>query len=265
MTTRENTLTSSSAVGLLTRALFLEALRRREFYGLLLFMGLYLVGALIVRIVGIEDAATAAFVLNLGLSMAFFLGLLMTMLLAVRAVPEEIEARTIYPVLAKPLRRSDFILGKWFAAWLTGTFTTVVLLVLGWLPAPSAGDLSAATFVQGVILQLAALAMLAALGLVLSIFLPKAVNVVILVLLILAGHRIVSAVRGQLPEAFGWRVLDWVLRYVPDFGILNLVDRYTDGMPPLSASDFLLRVIYAGLVTAVCLVWTSYAFERRAL
>jgi ABC-type transport system involved in multi-copper enzyme maturation permease subunit len=254
-----------TALHQLTRAIFLEAIRRREFYVLLLFMGLYLIGALIVRVVGVADAATAAFVLNLGLTLAFFLGHLMTLLLSVRAIPEEIETRTIYPLLAKPLARHHYLVAKWFAAWLTGCFTCLVLLLLGWAPAPHPGTLDLGTFLQAVLLQVTSLAMLAAVGVLLSIFWPKSVNLVVLLVLLLAGHRLIVAVRGHLPSQWWANAVDWCLRYVPDFGILNLIDRYTDGVGPLGATDVALRIVYAAIVTVTALAWGCYAFHRRGL
>ncbi|MGB9691631.1 MAG: ABC transporter permease [Candidatus Sumerlaeaceae bacterium] len=264
-TSSTRVVTLNGAVALLTRAHFLEVLRRREFYALLLLMGLYLVGALLVRIVGVEDPATGAFVLNLGLSLAFFFGHLMALLFAVRALPDEIEARTIYPVLAKPVARHHFILGKWFAAWVAGVFTTFTLLLLCWLPAPYVAGLSPATFAQAVMLQMASLAMLAAMGILLSVWWPKSVNIVVLVLLLLAGHRISAAVRGHLPETTLGQCIDWIVRYIPDFGILNLVDRYTDGIPPLPTLDVALRLGYAVIVSAFCLGWACYGFYKRGL
>ncbi len=265
MTGSTQSVTLNSAVGLLTRAHFLEVLRRREFYALVLLMGLYLVGALVIRIVGVEDAATAAFVLNLGLSLSFFFGHLMALLFAVRAIPDEIESRTIYPVLAKPLARHYFVVGKWFAAWVAGVFATSVLLLMGWLPAPHVSGLAAGTFIQALVLQTASLALLSALGVLLSVHWPKSVNMVVLIVLLLAGHRIVAAVRGQLPETLVGKCIDWLIRYIPDFGILNLIDRYTDGIPPLGIVDFSLRLFYAVAVSLFCLFWACYRFYRRAL
>ncbi|MCX7625190.1 MAG: ABC transporter permease subunit [Candidatus Sumerlaeaceae bacterium] len=249
----------------LGRAFFLEALRRREFYVLLLFMGLYLIGAVVVRTVGVTDAATAAFVLNLGLTLAFFLSHLMTLLLAVRAIPEEIETRTIYPLLAKPVPREHYVLAKWFSAWLTGSFTCGVLLLLGWLPAPHTDALHPATLLQAIVLQLMSLAMLGALGIFLSVFWPKSVNIVILLMLLLAGHRLIVAVGGHLPDTWWGGLVRWMLRYIPDFGILNLIDRYTDGFAPLDVMDFAIRMFYAFVVSGVALAWGSFSFRRRAL
>ena len=255
----------TTSVSLLTRALFLQALRRREFYVLLLFMGLYLAGALVVRVVGVEDAATAAFVLNLGLTLAFFLGHIMTLIISAGTIPDEIETRTIYPVLAKPLPRHHFFLGKWVAAWVTGMFTSVILVVIGWLPAPSVGSLSPACFIQAVVLQFFSLSMIASLGLLLSLCIPKSVNIVLVLLLYTAGHRIITAIRGRLGETLIASLWDWLLRYIPDFGVLNLIDRYTDGYPPLGVGDFLLRVLYATIVTFTCVTVGNYLFYRRAL
>lgn len=265
MNARGDIVGTRSAVALLTRALLVEALRRREFYVLLLFMGLYLVGATVVRLVGVEDATTASFVLNLGLTLAFFLGHLLTLLLAVRAIPDEIESRTIYPVLAKPVARHDYFLGKWFAAWATGLCTSFVLLALAWLPAKQGGSVHAGTFVQMVVLQIVSLAMLAGLGMFFSILLPKSVSIVVLLVIFLAGQRIATAIRGRLIDSPLAAVFDWLLAYVPHFGFLNIIDRTTDGLPPLGAGEMCLRIVYAVCVTLASVTVGSYLFHRRAL
>src|SRR5262245_29934822 len=78
-------------IPLLIRAVFVETIRRREFYVLLLFMGLFLLGAGVSRIGGIKDPATATFLLNLGLTMSYSFALLLTLLTAARQFPDELE------------------------------------------------------------------------------------------------------------------------------------------------------------------------------
>ena len=111
---------SAAPVPFVVRACLLEAVRRREFYVLFLFMGLFVAGIVVASIVKVENAATATFLLNLGMTLAFGLAKLATLLAAARQVPDDTENGTIYPLLAKPLGRGEYLVGKAFGALLPG-------------------------------------------------------------------------------------------------------------------------------------------------
>ena len=78
---------------------------------------------------------------------------LLTLFLAARQIPDEIEHRTIYPLLARPLSRDVYILGKWVACTLVGLAVFAALFVLGWLPVPKMEPYSGALLGQVIALQ----------------------------------------------------------------------------------------------------------------
>lgn len=55
-------------------------------------------------------------IVNSGLAAVTLLGALIAILTGFTMIPGEIETRTVYPVLAKPVRRWQFVLGKFFGA-----------------------------------------------------------------------------------------------------------------------------------------------------
>jgi len=59
---------------------------------------------------------------DLSLTSIIFCGGLLGVALASSGLPNEIESRTLYPVLARPLRRSEFVLGKYI-----GTLVTIYI------------------------------------------------------------------------------------------------------------------------------------------
>jgi ABC-type transport system involved in multi-copper enzyme maturation permease subunit len=53
---------------------------------------------------------------GMGLGIISLAGLFITVILCINLVPTEVERRTIYTILAKPVRRYEFLLGKFFGA-----------------------------------------------------------------------------------------------------------------------------------------------------
>ncbi|MCX7964701.1 MAG: ABC transporter permease [Candidatus Sumerlaea chitinivorans] len=253
----------TSPVLLLVRAMLLEAIRRREFYALLLLMGLFLIGAILVQVVGIENPATGTFVLNLGMTLAFGLGHVMALLTAIRALPDEIENRTIYPLLAKPITRLQLFVGKWLAATLAGAVTTFVLFLMGWVPVPKLETYDPVMLAQALMLQFVSLGMISALGLFFSLFLPKAVNLIVLLLLCFPGSKLVNMLTARMGRVIGRDTANWLFGYIPDFQLLNLVTAYTDGLPALSPTQFFLRLFYGAVIIATALTVGTTLFVRR--
>src|SRR3989475_11828086 len=62
---------------------------------------------------------------SMGLAVILIAGLLITILSGIQVIPIEIERRTIYTVLSKPVQRFEFVLGKFL-----GGLSTVFVMIL---------------------------------------------------------------------------------------------------------------------------------------
>lgn len=253
------------AVRLIGGGVFIELTRRKDAYVLLFLMLLFLVAMLAVKIVGVEQAATGTFLLNLGMTLAIHAAHLLTLLLAVRQIPDEIENRTLYPLLAKPVGRDTLVTAKWLACAVCGTLVLGVLLFLGWAPAPHLEAYSAATLLQALCLFPLSLALLAALALCLSLVTPRAVVLLLAGGLYFAGPSLLAMARQHAAANEALRPLVWISAYLPDFSKLNLVTRYTDGIGPLSAIEFLGLAAYAAVFISLLLMLAVRVFRRRPL
>ena len=94
-----------------------EAVRDRVLYNLIVF-ALLLVGASLLFgqiSIGIERIV----LVNLGLSSISIFGVVIAIFIGIGLVSKEIDKRTLYTVLARPVRRWEFIVGKFFG--LVGT------------------------------------------------------------------------------------------------------------------------------------------------
>src|SRR5690348_13177323 len=88
---------------------FREAVRDRVLYNLIFFALLMIGSAVLVGqiSIGIERMV----IVNLGLSAISLIGLVMAIFIGVSLVSKEIEKRTLYSLLAKPVRRWEFLVG----------------------------------------------------------------------------------------------------------------------------------------------------------
>lgn len=256
----------AAAIRLVARGVFIEVVRRREFAVLLILMGVFALGAIVSMIVGFENAATASLLLNLGLSLAAIASHVLAGLTAARQIPAEIEGRTLFPMLAKPIERGEYIVGKWLASAACGCIAWTALFLLAWLAVPKPmGAYNFTLLWQLYALMCASLALLAAAGVALSLVVPQGVNIVLMVLVVGAWDKVANFVLARFEGDSQRRIVDWMLHYVPDFGNLNLVTRYTDGIGPLPAGDFLALGACAGLFALAALMAAVWAIERRPL
>ncbi len=104
---------------------FREAVRDRVLYNLVFFALLMMAAAIAVGqiSVGIEQTV----IVSLGLSAISVIGLLISIFIGVALVSKEMDKRTLYALLAKPVRRWEFLLGKFAGLVLTLAVNTAAM------------------------------------------------------------------------------------------------------------------------------------------
>ena len=114
-----------SRILIVARNTFREAVRDRVLYNLVFFALLMIASAVIVGQISM-DIETVVMV-SLGLSAISLIGLLIAVFTGVGLVSKEIDKRTLHAVLAKPLSRWEFLLGKFAGLVLTLTVNTTAM------------------------------------------------------------------------------------------------------------------------------------------
>lgn len=238
----------------LVRAMLIEALRRKDLAVVSLFMALLFGFLLSARWVGLEKPASGTFLLNLSLTLVCAIAHLMTLLLAARQFPSELEQRTLYPLLARPIPRHHVVIGKWVASAFMGIGLLFVLVLPILLIVPKLEFYDTRTLVQLLVLQVPALTTTAAIPIACSLLLPRALSTSLSLLIVFGTNYLIH---------FGQRLP--VLFLLPNPGRLNLIVRYTDGIGPLSATQ-LGALFLAGVLWTAALIWiATQRFERRML
>src|SRR6266513_708443 len=150
---------------------FREAVRDRVLYNLLFFALVMMASSIIAGqiSIGIEETV----IVTLGLSAISLIGLLIAVFIGVGLVSKEMEKRTLYALLAKPVRRWEFLLGKFGGLVLTLAVNTAAMglgLLLVMLYVKHSLERSDAGVLVAVYFILLKLALIVALALLFSCF-----------------------------------------------------------------------------------------------
>jgi ABC-type transport system involved in multi-copper enzyme maturation permease subunit len=256
---------------------FKESVRDRVLYAIGGF-ALLLVAAsvLIGQITAGEDVKI---IKDLGLSTIELAGMLMAVFIGVGLVAREIDRRSIFALLAKPLPRWEFIAGKYLGLVLTlvvniAAMTLALYLMLAYLhwqavpKARAAWDAPAMDprLLIALVLIAAELALLTAVALFFSAFSSSALLSVALTIGILVtglfsadlrhfGDIVeVSPAVGRAVAAIGW--------IVPGFSAFDVKAQVVHGLP-VPAAFVGATLGYAALYIVSLLVATATIFARR--
>ena len=261
----QESVSSIQSIRIICRGVFIELMRKKDLFVLLILMLLYIIGIIVINLVGIQNPSTGTFLFNLGMTLAYYCAHVLTLVLTANQIPTEIENRTIYPLLAKPLERQVFIIGKWISCTLCGVLVFIILFALCWLFTPKMENYDGILLFQALILQVISLGMLASLSLLLSLLLPKGLNIVLLGLFLAFSNKIIGFFEARCLYTNLEKPVEWVLSYLPDFYKLNLITRYTDGIGPLGFHEFMGLIFYGVVFTIFSIVLAVCIFHRKPL
>src|SRR5215467_10733585 len=152
-------------LGVVALNTFREAVRDRVLYNLVFFALVMMAASIIAGqiSIGIEETV----ILTLGLSAISVIGLLISVFIGVGLVSKEMDKRTLYALLATPLRRWEFLLGKFGGLVLTLAVNTAAMgiglfLALMYVKStPESGDVTVLVAVYFIWLKLALVVALA--------------------------------------------------------------------------------------------------------
>jgi ABC-type transport system involved in multi-copper enzyme maturation permease subunit len=257
----------STIPGVVAVNTFREAVRDRVLYNLI-FFALMMIGASI--LVGeISIGISRLVIINLGLSAISIFGLVMAIFIGVGLVHKEIEKRTLYTLLSKPVKRWEFLVGKFGGLLLTLTVNTALMTVgLGaalYYVSRSflRTDVSILVAVYFILLELG---LVTALALFFSCFSSPMLSTLFTLGLYVAGifSRDIRDI-GMLTRSPAMQAAARVIYYgLPNFHNFNAITAAAHG-ESIPVSLIWQNTAYAALYVALVLVAASAVFSGRNL
>lgn len=256
-------------------SVFKESVRDRVPYSLMIFAVLLMAASyLISQLTAGQDLKI---IKDLGLAAIGLIGLLIAIFIGIGLVSKEVERRSIYSLLAKPLSRTNFILGKFGGLVLTlvvniGAMTVAYFLVLAYMdwaaePAQRAAWVAPATdprLLIAIVLILAQLTIVTAIALLFSTFSSPLLSTLFTLGIWTAGHFnadlrnlgavIDSPVATSIARAFYY--------VVPNFAAFDVKAQVVHGVG-VSLSQVAVTLLYAAVYVSAVLTAAVVIFRRR--
>jgi len=244
-----------------------EMYRRKDFY--VLFVMTALITLLLGSMRFFDNADIVRFLKEICLVLIWISTLVIAITTAARQIPAERESRTIYPLLAKPVSRWEFIAGKFAGCWLACVMALLVFyFFFGLITASHEHAWPGMIFFQGFWLHAIFLAVVVALALLGSVvFTAQSSNATICfiaVVGILYLGRYLNRVAGGMSGLGGGlvSVLYFAIPHLEWYDIHNLVvnDWERIGWPAVAGAT-----LYGALYTGLLLGLAWLVFRRKTL
>jgi ABC-type transport system involved in multi-copper enzyme maturation permease subunit len=246
---------------------FREAVRDRVLYNLVFFALLMMAAAIFVGqiSIGIENIV----IVSLGLSAISVIGLLSALFIGVGLVYKEMDKRTLYALLAKPVRRWEFLLGKFGGLVLTLAVNTAAMaaglfLVLRFVKHSLASEDSAV--LVAVYFILLKLALVVALAMLFSCFTTPLLSILFTAGLYISGLFVqeMRTFHGLTPKPALEAITRWLSYILPNFQNFDVMASAAHGHP-IPGALILENTIYTVVYCAIVLSTAAAVFSRRNL
>jgi ABC-type transport system involved in multi-copper enzyme maturation permease subunit len=224
--------------------------RERVLYNLVFFAILMTLSGLLLGQLSIRQ--DEKIIEEIGLSAIEIFGNLIAIFIGVGLVSKEIERRSLYPLLAKPLTRDEFFLGKFVGLGFTLLVNVAVMaagLFLTLFATQGTADLRLLRAIYPIYLSLL---LMVALAMLLSTLTSSTLAAIGTVGLAVAGRfsDVVRNMREVAPHIPGWLV-DGIYYAVPNFRNFDFKDRVVYGDP--------VEALTLGYVTLYALLYIGLA------
>ncbi|PYU37120.1 MAG: hypothetical protein DMG54_34810 [Acidobacteria bacterium] len=246
---------------------FREAVRDRVLYSLVFFALLMKAAAVAVGQISIGIEQTV--IVSLGLSAISVIGVLISVFIGVALVSKEMDKRTLYALLAKPVRRWEFLLGKFGGLVLTLAVNTAAMalgLLLVMLYVKHSLERSDAVVLVAVYFILLKLALIVALALLFSCFTTPLLAILFTVGLYIVGLY-VQELRDLPVEVMSPAMAaftKWLSHLLPNFENFNVMAMAAHGRA-VPGALILQNTLYAVVYCTIVLTAAAVVFSRRNL
>jgi ABC-type transport system involved in multi-copper enzyme maturation permease subunit len=237
---------------------------RNKFFGLIAFLGIiFILLSMVLDTLALGEARRVLF--DFGLSFVEITGFVIVLFLGGGMIAREIDGRTIYLMLSKPVRRGMIILGKFtgFSAVITLVLAVEMMILLGVLMLKGfAPDALFFYAIIGIWLKLEALL---ALILFFSTWVSPTVAMFMTITSYIIGHSGYTVLdyaisqQSMFSQVFA-RVL---LATFPNLASLNLKN-YVATDAPIALSSSFMAFWLVGLYIFCILYLSVYIFERKS-
>jgi ABC-type transport system involved in multi-copper enzyme maturation permease subunit len=241
---------------------FKEAKRDRILYLLFFFAAVAIITSRVLAILTVGDRVKI--IKDVGLASISIFGVLMAVLIGTSLVYKEIDKKTIFTLLSKPLHRAQFILGKFLGLVLT-LFVMTVLMSLIFLVLLYFHTFKVEwTMLVAIAYIFLELVLITAVAIFFSSFSTPILSSIFSLAFTLIGHLSwgLELLIKKMRAGAGRSAAQFFYLFLPDLENFNFKTEVVHGLP-IPAGIYLYSFLYGIFYTAFILGLTILVFRRR--
>ncbi len=245
-----------------------EAIRNKVLYALVFFAVAMILASVALARLSLDDQLRV--IHDLGLAAISLFSVIIAVFVGVNLVYKELERKTIYLILSKPIHRYEFILGRYLGTLATMGILLLFMSLLFDITIQLQGGHFRMVLVKALLLTYVEVAVVSALALFFSSFSSPFLSGLFTMLVFILGRLTpeIHELLTRLTPAWS-RALDWALAVIPDCHLFAISGAVVQGKWVTIHGDFVTwlfvgqaagyGLLYSGLVLAAA----SFIFHRR--
>lgn len=241
---------------------FRESIRDKVLVTLIIFAVLVMGSAKVIQPLALGEEAKV--IKDLGLSAITLFCVLISILVGGRIVYKEVEKRTIYIMLAKPVRRWEFVVGKYLGLMTVLVVSLVVMTAAFYAIMLMLGFGAQPYLLLAVLMTLLELAILTAVAVMFSTFSTPITGAVFTFAVYFVGHltRDLKLLAAMSPSPLVKAVSYFLYFVLPNLSNFNIRAEVVYGAP-LDPYALLLSALYALVYSATLMLVSAAIFNRK--
>ncbi len=252
---------------------FREAVRNRVLAVLVLFALALMAFSVVLGELSLHEEVRI--IKDLGLAGMSLISVVIALFLGVNLLSKELERKTVYAIIPKPIHRWEFLLGKYVGLVVTMSALVAIMGAMLWFFVVLQGGHHGVIMVRAEVLILLELLLLVAVALLFSSFSSPYLSAMLTAGLWVIGRstpELDMFVREKLEGRAVGSVLEVVVRVVPDFHKFYISGANLGGEGVVSVHESFVSWTYVGeaaaygvLYSGVCVLLAMALFSRRDL
>jgi ABC-type transport system involved in multi-copper enzyme maturation permease subunit len=273
MSARSSVAWTAERIGTIALATFREAVRNKVLYVLVLFAVALMGFSLVLGSLSLHEEVRV--IRDMGLSGISLSGVAIALFLGVNLLSKELDRKTVYAILPKPIHRFEFLLGKYLglAATIVTLVAVMVALLAGFLLIQ--GGSHGAVMLRAEILIVEELLLVVAVAILFSSFSSPYLSAMFTFALWVIGRNtaeLEGLATGKLAGTPLGLLLGVVAELVPDFRMFFVSGASLGDGTTVSVHDAFVdwayvadATLYGACYGGVCLALAMVLFSRRDL
>lgn len=244
-----------------------EMYRRKDFYVVLILVAL--ITGIMASVRFFNDDKISRYLKEVCLMLIWIASLVIAIGTMARQMPAEKENRTIFPLLAKPISRTELLLGKYLGCWLAcGIALACFYVFFACVSASREHHWHLLNYFQAALLHWVALAILLAFVLLGSLVFAAPSSNGTICFVFAAGILFVGGQLNKVAQHYAEpaHTITYSIYYVlPHLEILDVSDLIVHNWPLIAWKYLAIAVAYGAMYSGIVLTCACLLFRRRAL